>query len=130
MIFNKQKKASTLMELLIFIVGVTALITFWSTFKKFGNTVERALDVTDTTLGVGLTVVSEVANHTSDSIRTHGKKVSIYKKFPQDLQQSLPYFLIHHPFQLLKYHPKLLPFLRPDRHFLLVQNNLYTACFL
>jgi len=64
---NKEKQ---MVELLIFIVGITALITFWSVFKKAGSAIEGTIDV-------ALNTVQVINKTTDDSLATYAQKVTV-----------------------------------------------------
>ena len=59
-----------MVQLLILIVGLTALVTFWSMFKKAGSAVEQTIDL-------GLNVINTVNVVADESVKTYARDVQI-----------------------------------------------------
>lgn len=56
--------------LLILIVGITALVTFWSTFRKAGNALGATLDV-------AIDVIEVTGEGTKDSLHTYAGEIKL-----------------------------------------------------
>ena len=56
--------------LLILIVGITALVTFWSTFRKAGNAIGATLDV-------AIDVIEVTGEGTKDSLHTYAGEIKL-----------------------------------------------------
>ncbi len=59
-----------MIEFLVFIVGITALITFWSMFKKTGTVIEGTLDL-------GLNVIHTVNKTGDKSLKVYSRDIDI-----------------------------------------------------